>query len=394
MKNMKNGLFKKWLAAVACLLALGATTALAEPDSFGLGTGRDGALAAPAGSTTINRYAPVTAPLAAGDTSITIGTAVGPTTYDFGANTLVMVLQTTGIVPVPGSGGTTPIDLTNDAVGRWELARLASATGTTLTLQKPLIRSYASGVTQVIRVPEFTTVTLAAASSRLIGTAWNGSAGGVVAFLATGAVTLPAGAQINALTLGFRGGQVPATDDDPSSMGCTGLDESPPLGGQKGEGIANVRYGLSVGGRGNVANGGGGGVCSKSGGGGGGNYGAGGVGGKSDVGDGERAVGGQGGSALTYSPQNHLILGGGGGAGHSSEGSGVAGGRGGGIIFIRAAQLAGSGSVSASGASAGLANADAGSGGGAGGTVYLRFSGTAACSTSRPTASSGVKGRP
>jgi len=371
---MKNGLFKKWLAAALCVLALGSTAALAEPDSFGLGSGRNGALTVTTAGTVVNSYAPATAPLAAGDTTVLVGTPIGAPT-GFAAGDLVMVLQTTGIVPVPGSGGTTPIDLTNDAVGRWEFARLASVSGSTLTLTAALIHSYAANVTQVIRVPEYTTVTLTG-PGRLVATPWNGSAGGVVAFLATG--TVSNAGQINANLAGFRGGQY--VDDDSGTLGCTGLDEAPPSGAQKGEGIANVRYGATQGGRGNVANGAGGGVCYKSGGGGGGNSGAGGVGGRSESSaDGERLVGGQGGSALTYDLRNHITFGGGGGAGHGADSSGVAGGRGGGIVFIRANQLTGTGSIAASGGSAGLANSDAGSGGGAGGSVYLRFASTAAC---------------
>ncbi|WP_434386353.1 adventurous gliding motility protein AgmC [Melittangium boletus] len=368
---MKIGLLKKWLAAALCVL-LGSTAALAEPDSFGLGSGRDLALSVTASGTVVNSYAPVTAPLATGDTSLTIGTVIG-NAAGFKVGDLVMVLQTTGIVPVPGSGGTTPINLTNDAVGRWEFARLSAVSGSTLTLTAALVHSYAANVTQVIRVPEYTTVNLTG-PGRLVPTAWNGSAGGVVAFLATGAVT-NAG-QINAGGLGFQGGPVSAQSGD---LGCTGLDEAPPKGGRKGEGIANVRFGPSYGGRGNVANAGGGGICYKSGGGGGGNFGAGGLGGFSESGDGSRNVGGQGGSALTYSLLNHITLGGGGGAGHSPDGTGVVGGRGGGIVFIRASQLSGAGSINASGALAVSSTDDAGSGGGAGGSIYLRLVNTAAC---------------
>ncbi|PTL79951.1 Ig-like domain-containing protein [Vitiosangium sp. GDMCC 1.1324] len=372
---MKNGLFKKWLAAALCVLALGSTAALAEPDSFGVGTGRDLALSVTTAGNVINSYAPVTGPLAPGDMSIPVGTCVGAASC-FSAGDLVMVLQTTGIVPVPGSGGTTAVDISNDPVGRWEFARLASGTtGTTLMLTAPLVYAYAANVTQVIRVPEYTTVTLTG-PGRITPFPWNGSVGGVIAFLATG--TVSNAGQINASGLGFRGGAY--VDDDSGALGCTGLDDSAPSGAQKGEGIANVRYGATHTGRGNVINGAGGGVCYKSGGGGGGNYGAGGVGGRSDgASDGARLVGGLGGTALVYSLLNHLTLGGGGGAGHGSDGTGVAGGRGGGAIFIRANQLTGAGSIQASGGLGGVSNSDGGSGGGAGGSIYLRFVSTAAC---------------
>ncbi|MFL5351103.1 adventurous gliding motility protein AgmC [Archangium sp.] len=373
---MKNGLFKKWLAAALCVLALGSTAALAEPDSFGLGTGRNGALTVTTAGNIINSYAQVAAPLAPGDTQVPVGTCVGAAAC-FSAGDLVMVLQTTGIVPTPASGSATTLDLTNDPVGRWEFARLSAATGTTLTLSAPLLYSYAANVTQVIRVPEYTTVSLTSAG-RITALPWNGGAGGVIALLATG--TVSNAGQINANALGFRGGQY--IDDTTSSLGCTGLDEAAALGAQKGEGIANVRYGASQTGRGNVANGAGGGVCFNAGGGGGGNYGAGGMGGRSDGSiDGARPVGGLGGSALVYSLLNHLSLGGGGGAGHGSDGTGVPGGRGGGAIFIRANQLTGTGTIQASGGGGGSSSTDGGSGGGAGGSLYLRFVGTAACNS-------------
>jgi 3-deoxy-D-arabino-heptulosonate 7-phosphate (DAHP) synthase len=375
---MKNGLFKKWLAAALCVLALGSTAALAEPDSFGLGTGRNGALTVPAAtSSTINSYAQVTGPLAPGDTAIPMGACLGNTAC-FAAGDLVMVLQTTGVVPVPDSGSPGALDITTDPVGRWEFARLASVSGSTLTLTAPLVSSYAANVTQVIRVPEYTSVTLTAGTSRIIATPWNGSAGGVIAFLATG--TVSNAGQINANAVGFRGGAY--VDDETTTLGCTGLDEPAALGAQKGEGIANVRYGATHTGRGNVANGAGGGICHKSGGGGGGNYGPGGMGGRSDGSIGTaRPVGGMGGTALIYSLLNHLTLGGGGGAGQGTDGTGVSGGRGGGAIFIRANQLTGTGTILASGGGGGSTDSDGGSGGGAGGSIYLRFASTAACNT-------------
>ncbi|HZI06455.1 MAG TPA: hypothetical protein VEZ71_20655, partial [Archangium sp.] len=200
---MKNGLFKKWLAAALCVLALGSTAALAEPDSFGLGTGRNGAQTFSTAGNIINSYAQVTGPLAPGDTAIPMGACLGATAC-FTAGDLVMVLQTTGLVPVPDSGGPGPIDITHDPVGRWEFARVASVSGSTLTLTAPLIYSYAANVTQVIRVPEYTSVTLTGAG-RITALPWNGSAGGVIAFLATD--TVSNAGQINANAVGFRGGQ-------------------------------------------------------------------------------------------------------------------------------------------------------------------------------------------
>jgi hypothetical protein len=355
---------KKWLAAALCVLALGSTAARADYDVFGIGTGNDGALDVTTSNTVINSYAPVPVALAAGARSIAVGPCVGVSPC-FAADDLVMVYQAASPEQTP------PVDLSNNPVGRWEFARLASVTDSTLELTAPLVYAYAANVTQVIRVPEYSSVTINSGQS-ITAPAWNGSTGGIVAFLATGQVTN--NGLINANGIGFRGGQY--ITDPSGARGCEGEDEPPPSGAQKGEGISNSRYGPTQTGRGNVANGAGGGVCLKSGGGGGGNGGAGGQGGRSESG---ADVGGRGGAALTYSALNHFTFGGGGGAGHGSTNTGAAGGNGGGAIFIRGNQLTGSGSISASGSLGGTSASDGGGGGGAGGAIYLRFVRTAAC---------------
>src|SRR5215213_4092076 len=69
-------------------------TALAAADTFDLGNGHDGALSVASANTIINTYLRVTAPIAPDDTSIVVASTTGITAGD-----LVMVLQTTGIVP-------------------------------------------------------------------------------------------------------------------------------------------------------------------------------------------------------------------------------------------------------------------------------------------------------
>lgn len=350
------------------------TIARAEPDSFGLGTGRDGTLTVAVANTIINSYAPVAGSLSAGDVSISIGAITGA---GAGINTgdLVMVWQTSGLTPEPASGAAGPFDLSSGSVGRWEFARVALVSGSTLTLTAPLIYSYGTGRTQVVRVPEYTSVTINSGRS-IIARGWDGSSGGIVAFLATGTVTNNGNVLANAV--GFRGGQY--VDDLTGSTGATGLDEPAALGAQKGEGLAFSRYGTTQTGRGCVANGAGGGVAYLSGGGGGGNAGAGGKGGNSDLAiDGNRAIGGMGGASVTFSVLNRLFMGGGGGAGHGANSSGVAGGNGGGVIFVRCNQwtAGGASSIRAQGGTPGTASMDAGSGGGAGGTIYLRSTGMA-----------------
>ncbi|MBM7113239.1 adventurous gliding motility protein AgmC [Archangium primigenium] len=378
---MSNAFTTKWLATALGVMALGGLEARAEPDTFGVGSGRSGPLAVTTANTVINAYAPVTAALARNATAISVGTCVGDPCFADGD--LVLVYQATGLVPAPESGKEDPIDLTGSAAGRWELARLKSvspaAAPTRLELAAPLVNAFAANVTQVIRVPEYTSVSIPAGRS-LTASAWNGSTGGVVAFLAQNEVNNQGTITVD--SQGFRGGQFSAGD---GARGCSELDEPAPGGAQKGEGLGGpARYGAAFAGRGNVANGAGGAVCYRSGGGGGGNGGAGGHGGRSDgaldpgstPGAG-RDVGGLGGTALRIPALTHFTFGGGGGAGHGLSSVGPAG-SGGGIVFFRANQLSGAGSITALGGAVGTFP-EGGSGGGAGGSIHARIVRSAVC---------------
>lgn len=362
-----RAMYNRVIAVAGALLA--ATAALAEPDTFFLGTGRDGALDVSARETVINRYAQVRSPLAPGDRTIQVGSAEG-----FAAGDLVMVLQTTGLVPLAQPGNSGPMDLTQDPVGRWELARLASAGKGELYLAERLIYSYAAEVTQVIRVPEHTTVHIRPGAN-ITARAWDGATGGVIAFLASGTVTNEGA--IDASGAGFRGGSYVQQ----ARSGCT-VSVWKSRGARRGEGVDSTDYGRGAAGRANVANGGGGGACQPSGGGGGGNGGPGGQGGQ-PLG-GPRDVGGMGGARLIYSLLDHLMPGGGGGGG-SGLGPQVApasaGGHGGGVLFIRAAALVGKGALLARGEPGQGSGSEAAGGGGAGGSISVRVAGLLECST-------------
>lgn len=354
--------------------------ALAGADSFGVGTGKDGALSVNAANTVVNVYSSVTTSLAQGDLSIPVSSTAG-----IAANDLLLVIQMAGD-PIPDAQFVLTqwsIDLTNDPVGRWELARVSSISGTTVTLSEPLVHFYAANATQIVRVPEYSSVSLSAPGT-LVPKAWDGSTGGIVALLVNGTLALNSGAGVDATGKGFRGG-LPVVD--PSFTGNCWGDAPAPSGAQKGEGVAAAGYGPLHTGPSTSSNGGGGGDCLHAGGGGGGNGGMGGRGGNSDgylaawdVGN--RAVGGGGGPALSNDLRDHLLMGGGGGAGEvTSTGQGP-GGAGGGIVFIRATSLAGPGSILASGAPGSDSPDDnATGGGGAGGSIYLRVVGSATCGT-------------
>ena len=108
----------------------------AEADTFGLGTGRDGALTVTSAAVVVvNTYAPVTAAIAAGSSSVTVGARVGAGAA-FTAGQVVMILQTHGgftTPPISGSGAA--LALTSaDKTGRYELARVFSVAGNVVTL--------------------------------------------------------------------------------------------------------------------------------------------------------------------------------------------------------------------------------------------------------------------
>ncbi|MBJ7458093.1 MAG: hypothetical protein JHD02_02780 [Thermoleophilaceae bacterium] len=389
----------RFLALAGAILTLGSVltgSASAELDNFTTGDGHEGAVTVTSNSV-LNYSAPLSSAAAAGATSVTTGVgqtgAIGgasttgsPAQTQFEANRLALVIQTSNFIGAgAASGSQADINLSSSSTGQWELARISSVTGSiaagmTVNFASPLINSYAASGAQIVAVPEFTNVQINNTRS-WSANSWNGTNGGITAFLATGTVNLKNGSSsINANGDGFRGGLT----YNGTASGCTQLDG--PVGGGKGEGIVAGVYpgnATSYASRGNIANGGGGGVCQNSGGGGGGNGGQGGIGGFSF--DGSRNVGGLGGTKLIYSAIDHAIFGGGGGAGDENNDSAGNGGNGGGFVFVRANALVGSGSIAATGNpggdSANVGASDAGGGGGAGGVVYARFNTTASCAS-------------
>ena len=151
-----------------------ATTALAQE-------GVDGALTVTAANTVLNRYATLGANATLGATSFTV-TAIAdlsdPTYGALAAGDLVMIYQAQGAT----------VDATNTvnfgtvtdlgSAGRYEVVTVGSVSGNTITLDAScggLDFSYAtSGNTQVVRIPQFTTLTVNTGAS-VVASAWNGS---------------------------------------------------------------------------------------------------------------------------------------------------------------------------------------------------------------------------
>ncbi|MGE6763151.1 adventurous gliding motility protein AgmC [Corallococcus interemptor] len=398
------------LLALLCAVLM-APPAFAEPDTFGLGDGHEGALTVNTANRVINTYTRLTQTADVNATSVNVVDTTG-----FAVGDLVMLYQSTGYAGAIESGAPGPFDFAATPVGNWQFVRITALTDEQLTFAgTPLTARFTGGdanelewraSAQAIRVPEYTNVTINAGAS-IVAKPWSNdldfmdNLGGIVVFFATGTVTN--NGTISASGAGFRGGEEFNGEGD--NCPETDLDVAHPLGAIKGESLVPSRYKqdevfpapVGTAGRGNILHGGGGGVCHNSGGGGGGNGGAGGIGGRTWSGDNDgqspsRPVGGLGGGRLTFSPATRLLFGGGGGAGHSNDQEGGGGGNAGGVVFIRGQSLAGNGRITSDGTAGEDSLNDAAGGGGAGGTLSLSFTGALSCGSGALSANGGKGG--
>lgn len=277
------------------------------------------------------------------------------------------------------SGPTQPIANPGRA-GQWEIVEVQDIAGRNVTLVAPLVNAaYETDLLNGFRaqacvVREYTDVTVTSGAT-VQPREWDGTRGGVLAWMVSGTLDVQSGASLSAAASGFRGGicGIPG-----SASNVTSYDVPNGSGGGKGEGL-DSRWFLLFG-RGAVANAGGGGNGLNAGGGGGGGAGEGGGGGRQrddqggitvEIGGGnEDSTRGLAGGSLVDTTR--MIFGGGGGAGHL-DGAQLSrcGGAGGGILHVRTAVLAGAGEISADGEDGASANLDGGGGGGAGGTIEI-----------------------
>lgn len=358
--------------------------------------GKDGARTITAANQVLNEYTTLTADAGAGASTLQVASsslnANGRFAAGLSAGDLILIIQVQGATIVGGSWWYDFGSVSSyNNCGNNELAQVASVpSGTTITLNCPLTRSYtSSGKVQVIRVPRLSGLTVNSGGS-ITCDAWNGSIGGVVALEVSGVTTINSGGTIHANGKGFRGGlELDGVDNLGATMYASTNNGD---GAEKGEGIAGwgAEYDLA-GGRyckNAAANGGGGGNAHNGGGGGGANGSSiylwngkgnpdtstaswkaawdlesanfhknqsdgGGRGGytfsasnldatlvapgnTSWGGDYRRNEGGQGGHPLDYN-FDRLYLGGGGGAGDQGPDTdwGGEGGNGGGLVYIR-----------------------------------------------------------
>ncbi|MBV8755784.1 MAG: hypothetical protein JO257_00830, partial [Deltaproteobacteria bacterium] len=207
-------------------------------------TGQNGALTVTTANTIVNQYAVLAANAAAGATTISVTnigdfTATAPFTSGLASGDLMLIYQPQGATITATSTATYGAVTALGGAGNYELVHVASVAGNNITLETGcggLAHAYATaGATEVIRVPQLTTLTISGAGS--IGArAWDGARGGVVAIHAQSTMTI-GGAGIDASGAGFRGGVVDNVTTGPPGT-TTIRSASNATGAEKGESIA------------------------------------------------------------------------------------------------------------------------------------------------------------
>ncbi|MFN6077370.1 MAG: hypothetical protein ACK46Y_17580, partial [Fluviicola sp.] len=167
--------------------------------------GKNGPLVINAPNTVVNCYTAVVSNANAGSTSISTDNAC---TFECGD--LIYIYQAQG-ASVNTTNTVAYGQVTNlNSSGLYEFNYVVSNAGGVLTLQNPILNSYlASGKTQVVKVPQYTTLTVNAGASIVPGPWQIAGAfkkGGLVVIHATGTVTV--NGSIDASSAGFKAGDI------------------------------------------------------------------------------------------------------------------------------------------------------------------------------------------
>lgn len=324
------------------------------------GDGSDGALTISANTTE--------APIDSAFTGTSGAYTGSATNVSFAAGQKVMIHQTQGT-----------------GAGTIQYTSIVSYTAGTVTLLDPLNATYTTGA-QIRVLKQHTDVTINSGIT-YTAKAWNGTVGGILAFLASGTVTI--NGTINAAGASASG----VTGGD--GIGFDGASSPGVWTGNYGEGTAGAKSSNVVDGTNYTSNNGngGGGAGGNSGAGGGGNGTAGttGVYNPSDAADVTNRNPGTGGVVSGSADLTSITFGGGGGS--SWQTGNGAGGAGGGIIgiFGVTVTIGANGSVTANGGAGASSATRGGGGGGAGGSILIKCQ-TATLGTSKVTASGGAGG--
>ena len=286
-----------------------------------LGNGSSGSLTVSSANTVVNNYTYLTASASSGNTTITVNSG---TAFSNGDDILIIQMK----------------DVSGSSAGNYEFKKISSGGGTTsLTLSTPLKNGYTS-VTQIVRIPQYTSVTVNSGAS-ITASAWDGNKGGIVAFRASGTVNVVGSIVVNdkgylngetykGNTMyggggggaggGYWGGNILGSGTGGSIGGISGSPGGYTTGGNGGNG-GGINAGL--GGIGGTTPGSGCGGGGGGGGGGGNYYGLGGLGGGQGGGGSCAASSGGGINGGTTGGTNGN--GGNGGGGYGTNGTGGTG---------------------------------------------------------------------
>lgn len=300
---------------------------------FDTGDGSDGALTVTSTNIIINDYTRITtASVSSGSTSFDVNSA---SEFSVGDEILIIQMQH------------------SSNAGVYEFANIFAINSNAITISESLSNSYASGTfdsgtstaAQIVKVPQYTSVTIDSGAS-LTASAWDGYKGGILVFRASGDVNVTG--IINLTGKGFRGGD---------RVGSFQQGES-----YNGRGSGNIKS-ANYGGGGSGTTGGG-----NEPGAGGGGFGTAGQNGEDD----EAGAGGTGGSTYGVANLSKIYFGSGGGASGTSDTNDGNGGAGGGIVMIYSATTTTSGNILSEGADGLTANSVyGGAGAGSGGSIQL-----------------------
>ena len=272
--------------------------------ALGTGSGKDGELVLTYQKgrnnrvTNINKYAQMTDDTSAGSYQIKTS-AEGLNTLALSKGDIIMLYQAQG-ASIDTSNTAEFGKITNlNGAGNYEFALVSAVSlqGNTIELDQDypgLKNSYlARGFTQIIRVPQYTNVTILENAGIDVEENSQGyrknKPGGIIAFFVQHKLKMEKNTYISAVGGGFSRGRIKFGTGGIYSGNSQYAVEEPWEGGEKGEGIAGAAedYPMMSYGRGALANGGGGGNSIAAGGGGGGRgFGGGGGGGRGGFGGG------------------------------------------------------------------------------------------------------------
>lgn len=358
--------------------------------------GKDGVGIITASNQTVNKYSPVSVSIAASSNTVEVANI---NLLSICPGDLIMVYQAQGASMDISNTNSYGNILGYNSAGLYEFKYVQSVSGNIITTQTTFTNSYSvSGKTQVVKVPQYSTLTINSGAS-IVPKPWKDTTISSTAYRFGGIVVVHSANIVNNGTItatgfGFRGGIVKGAT--PFSFGPTDITSILSIrGAEKGEGVFGNQLDYDTnGGRycmGAPANGGGGATSTNAGGGGGanGNNGniwtgqgrmivnannpltawgldpgfiangnsltnssGGGRGGYSVGGananpliagpgnsawiyDNRREVGGRGGRPLiNINSETRIYFGGGGGAGDANNAAGTSGGNGGGIVYL------------------------------------------------------------